>query len=616
MPFRRILLVKPSGKKGLSFAFDLIPLGLEYIAAYIEDAVEGVHTVDMEVEHESLQFFIDLYHPDLIGITMSATEHNEGLYLAEIAKKNGISTVVGGYHPTAVPELLLSLPQVDMVIRGEGELTMKELVEKGSPEGVLGVSYKRDGKIVHNKERPMIEDLDALPFPARRLRRYLYRSSERSGAIRGGEYDVLMTSRGCWGRCSFCCEPSMNQGRLRCRSPENVMKEILEIMKYHEGKPLNILFVDPNFMGDPKRIGRLCDLLREHNLDINFCALVRTDSMARNPELVKKMCEVGIIWFEMGIESSNMEDLNSTRKGTTTKTHREAVRNIRENGGSAGGTFVIGLPNQTEEEIKRFPKYAKEIGLTAAAFGVATPFPGTEFYEELNEKGLIFETDWDKFDEMHSVYKTKYLSKEKIEELATYCMAKFWTLDTFIDQEKVFQKITQGKTSLVNFIRERVLNVSFLNNAGTELFKENFDRHLKVFLKAYADPCVEAYSRKIGLHKVLEMSRFLNILGPQKIQCTLRYDEITISFIFKTTKKTVKYIRVIHGRQNDSTINFDFDLKEMGKNRRISIMGLMKRVLIPIARKGNIKKSWNMFRLFIAIGVEFLTWKLMKKRQR
>lgn len=112
------------------------------------------------------------------------------------------------------------------------------------------------------------------------------------------------------------------------------------------------------------------------------------------------------------------------------------------------------------------------------------------------------------------------------------------------------------------------------------------------------------------------MSRFLNILGPQKIRCTLRYDEITISFIFKTTKKTVKYIRVIHGRQNDSTINFDFDLKEMGKNRRISIMGMMKRVLIPIARKGNIRKSWNMLRLFIAIGVEFLTWKLMKKRQR
>jgi radical SAM superfamily enzyme YgiQ (UPF0313 family) len=603
--------VKPSGKKGLSFAFDLIPLGLEYIAAYIEDSVEDVHIVDMEVEREPLQFFIDLYRPELIGITMSATEHNEGLRLAEIAKKNGISTVVGGYHPTAVPELLLSFPQVDMVIRGEGELTMKELVEKGSPEGVLGVSYKRDGKIVHNKERPMIEDLDALPFPARRLRRYLYGSSGRSR-----EYDVLMTSRGCWGRCSFCCEPSMNRGRLRCRSPENVMKEILEIVKYHEGKPLNVFFVDPNFMGDPKRIDRLCDLLREHDLDINFCALVRTDSMARNPELVKKMCEVGIIWFEMGIESPNMKDLNSTRKGTTTKTHREAVRNIRENGGSAGGTFVIGLPNQTEEEVKRFPKYAKEIGLTAAAFGIVTPFPGTEFYEELNGKGLIFETDWDKFDEMHSVYKTKYLSKEKIEELATYCMAKFWTLDTFIDQEKVYQKITKRKTSLVDFIRERVLNVSFLNNAGTELFKENFDRHLKVFLRAYADPCVEAYSRKISLHEVLEMSRFLNILGPQKIRCTLRYDEVTISFIFKTTKKTVKYIRVMHGRPNDSTINFDFDLKEMGKNRRISIMGMMKRVLIPIACKGNIKKSWNMLRLFIAVGVEFLTWKLMKKRQR
>ena len=109
----------------------------------------------------------------------------------------------------------------------------------------------------------------------------------------------------------------------------------------------------------------------------------------------------------MGIESPNPKDLNATKKGITTKIHREAVRNIRENGGSAGGTFVIGLPNQTEEEIKSYPVYAKEIGMTAAAFGIVTPFPGTEFFQELDRKGLIFETNWVHFDEMHVVYKTK-----------------------------------------------------------------------------------------------------------------------------------------------------------------------------------------------------------------
>ena len=110
VPFKRILLVKPSGRKGLSFAFDLIPIGLEYIAAYIEDAVDQVHIVDMELDHRKFQDCLDFYRPDLVGISLSATEHNETLSLAKIAKKNGATTVVGGYHPTSVPDLMLSSP--------------------------------------------------------------------------------------------------------------------------------------------------------------------------------------------------------------------------------------------------------------------------------------------------------------------------------------------------------------------------------------------------------------------------------------------------------------------------------------------------------------------------
>jgi len=597
--------VKPSGRRGLSFAFDLIPIGLEYIAAYIEEAVEEVSIVDMEMERRRFSHLIGLYRPDLVGITMSATEHNEGLRLAKVAKKSGAATVVGGYHPTGVPELMLSYPQVDMVVRGEGELTMRELVEKGSPEGVLGASYKKDGKVIHNGDRPKIEDLDSLPFPARHLRQYSYKAADRRT-----DCDVLVTSRGCRGRCSFCCEPSMSHGRLRCRSPENVMEEILEIARYHEWRPVSVTLADPNFMGNPERADHLCDLLQEHDLNMRFCAMVRPDDIARNPGIVKKMCEAGIIWFEMGIESPNLKDLKSTKKGITTKVHREAARNIRRYGGSAGGTFVIGLPDQTEEEIRRFPVYAKEIGLTAAAFGIATPFPGTEFYKELDEQGLIFEDDWDNFDEMHSVYKTKHLSKERIEELATYCMAKFWNIDTFIDQEIVFQKRTKRGVSLVNFILERAINVRFISNNGIKLQKDNFGQHIKTFLEACVDPRVEAYTRKVGVHNVLEMSRFLRILGPQTIQCTLSLDDTTISFVFKTTKNTVEYIRVINGRQGDSTINFDINLKSMSEPVQRSKINIVKRLIAMTSRNQSIGRLWNTFRLLVAIGTEVLIWKL------
>jgi len=609
MPFRRILLVKPSGRKGLGFAFELIPIGLEYIAAYIEDLVEEIHIVDMELEQRSFHHFIELYRPDLVGITMSATEHSEGLRLAKMAEKNGITTVVGGYHPTGVPELMLSYPQLDMVVRGEGELTMRELVEKGCPEGVLGVSYKKDGKIIHNRDRPKIEDLDTIPFPARHLRQYQYKAEDRTT-----HYDVLVMSRGCRGQCTYCCEPSMSQGRLRCRSPENVMEEILEMMRYHEGNPLSAIFADPNFMGNPERVGRLCDLLQEHDPDIRFSAMVRSDYMAGNPEIVEKMCEVGITSFEMGIESPNPRDLHSTKKGLTTRVHREAVRNIRENGGNAGGTFVIGLPGQTEEEIKRFPVYAKEIGLMSAAFGIATPFPGTEFHEELDRQGLIFETNWDNFDEMHSVYRTEHLSKEKIEELATYCMAKFWNIDTFIDQARVSQKRTKKKTPLIDFVRERALNVRFMSNNGRELQKDNFGHHVKTFLEAYPDPRVETYTREVSVHNVLEMSRFLRILGPQTIQCTLSHDGAAISFVFETTRRTVEYIRVIHGRQN-STINFDIDLKWMSESRHESKAKMVKRLMAMISHNGSIMRLWNTFRFFVAVGTEVLMWKLTRNSQ-
>jgi radical SAM superfamily enzyme YgiQ (UPF0313 family) len=606
VPFKRISLVKPSGRKGLSFAFDLIPIGLEYVAAYIKDAVDQVHIVDMELDRRNFQECLDFYRPDLVGISLSATEHNEMLSLAKTAKKNGATTVVGGYHPTSVPDLMLSYPQIDVVIRGEGEQTMRELVEQGSPENVLGASYKKDGKIIHNKDRPRIEDLDSLPFPARHLRQYPYKSANRRT-----DCDVMMMSRGCSGLCSFCCEPSMSLGCSRCRSPENVMKEILEMAEFHANKPVEVIFADPNFIGNPRQVERLCDLLMHHDLNIEFGALVRADAMANHPQIVKKMCQAGIVKFEMGIESPNVKDLKSTKKGVATKFHKQAVKNIRENGGRAGGTFVIGLPDQTEEEIKGFPVYAKEIGLTAVAFGIATPFPGTEFYAELDKQGLIFETNWDNFDEMHSVFKTNHLKKETVEELATYCMAKFWNIDTFIDNEWISQKRTLRKKPIVDFAQERSLNLGFMTNNGNELQKGNFNQHVKTFLEAFVDPRVEAYTRTVGVHEVLEITKFLRILGPQKIQCTLNLDNTTVSFVFKTTSKSIEYIQVTHRRVEDSTINLDVDLNWLTKPDNSN---WLKMPAYLFKNNLSIRKLWNTFRLFVAAGTELLASTLPASR--
>jgi len=617
MAYRRVLLVKPKGKKGLGFAVDLIPIGLEYIAASIENVVEDVHIIDMELEQHSLKHFLDLFYPDLMGITMSATDHKEGLRLAKIAKENGITTILGGYHPTLVPDELLSHSQVDMVVRGEGEHTMKELVQKGCPKGVLGVSYKEDEKVIYNEDRPMIEDLDSLPFPARHLRRHKYNHMNSKGR----EIDVICTSRGCWGRCSFCCEPVMNKSHQRFRSPENVMRELLEIASFHNGKPLQILVVDPNFMGDPERINRLCDLLHDHKLDIEFSVMTRVDSVARHPQLIKKMCDNGFLDYELGIESPNLKDLENTRKGITLEMQRKAVKILRDNGAKVSGTFVIGLPGQTEEEIKRFPVYAKELGLINAAFGIATPFPRTKFYNDLDKKGLIVERDWTKYDEMHSVFRLDGISRKRLEELETYCMARFWTLNTLLDRAKVLQKRSGKKLSLKDFVEEIIGKVTCGRNAGCDLRNGEFENHLKAVLEAIVDAENEEKERKISMHDVIEMSRFLGILGSQKIQCTFIYKEQPpVSYIIKTTSSssgTVEYIKTISGKQDDATISINIDLNDVINSVNDDLSFNPIRTFIFLVKSTpSLKGIWNVFRLFAATSIDFSITFLHEKKDK
>jgi len=617
--------VKPEGRTGLGFALALIPLGLESIAASITDIVNEINILDMLTEkHHSFPYFIDLFHPDLVGISMSATEHKSGLSIASIAKKRGIATVLGGYHPTAVPDILLSHKQVDMVIRGEGELTMRELVQRGSPEGVLGISYKENNKVIHNPDRPLIGDLDSLPFPARHLRRQKYTSP----LIRDREVDEIHISRGCWGRCTFCCEPSMSRGHQRYRSPENVIEEIDQIYNViHKRKPLCILIGDPNFMGDAKRVDRFCDLLHELNFDIIFHAMVRADSMARHPEVVRKMCDNNIIYFCMGIESPNLEDLTITKKGIDTEIQKKAIQVIRDSGGAAAGTFVIGLPDQSEEEIKQFPTYAKKIGLMNATFGIATPFPGTEFYESLEREGLIFERDWTKYDENNSVFKIPKISKQRIEELRTYCMGKFWTPDTFFDRLAVTQKRDARKTSLSKFIMDRIVQLVFLANAGftQQVSSKNMATQFKVFIESMADPRVEECTRKIRMHQVIDMTRFLAILGPQTIQLTIRYNNRPLtSYIMKTTRKAVEYIKIIPGKQDKATINLDinFDFNQLRGNSddpykllKDSVQNYMYRIFTP-STVDDLRERLNMTKLTLATCVEIIATIKLKIFQR
>ncbi len=615
MPFQRVLLVKPQGAAGLGIIVGaLIPLGMEYIAACIEDIAE-VRCIDHDIDHFSYAYFrayVKRYKPDLVGFSMSATEHGDGLKLAKIAKECGVrATVMGGFHPTAVPEILLAHPQVDLVVRGEGEFTMREIVENGtlSPEGMLGVSYKDGSKLIHNADRPLVEDLDTIPFPARHIRwkPYLYKFSYAPEK----RADQISFSRGCYGTCTFCCEPRMSQSHIRFRSPENIIAELQEIVEFHHHRPIHMLVADPDIMGNPKHLDKILDALLElqeqlkHKLAFN--AMVTCRRVAKFPEVMGKMCRAGINKFCMGVESPSNQDLKMTKKATlTTELQQNAIQIIRDNNGVAGGTYVIGLPWHTKEEIKKFPDYGKKVGQMYAAFGIATPFPDTDFYDDLNKKGMIYEKDWNKFDEMHGVFSIDGIKKGEMECLNAYCLGRFYTPDTIFDQLSVKSRRENRKIHFLEFISAYINGLYYMTHGGLSLRKSQFNRDGFYFFKGFGEaPNVRQRTSKMHIHSFIEMSRFLHLLGSQKVQISIIQNQHPImSAIIKTNDHALEWIDTMRGKLDKVTIDVNVPYEIFGANSITSMLMMVINIVVKPLLSHRLKKFFNRLRLYLAIFIE------------
>ena len=234
----------------------------------------------------------------------------------------------------------------------------------------------------------------------------------------------------------------------------------------------------------------------------------------------------------------------------------------------------------------------------SAAFGIATPFPGTEFYQSLHQKGLIFERDWTKYDLNNSVFTLAAHSPQRIEELRTYCLGRFWTPDTFFDSLAITQRLDSKKPSLSQFIQSRIAQLLFLTTAGMaqQGNVNNMTSHVQIFLDAMAHPSIERNTRKIRMDQVIDMATFLRILGPQTIQLTLRHQhKAHTSLVIRTTSTSVDFIKIIRGQQPNATITFDVDIEEIEYHKPLyqAIMKLVQRygqyVFMPLFSGGYVK---------------------------
>ena len=372
-------------------------LGLAYIASVLEKHGHSVRIIDGVAEIISMEEIGEISKSfDISGITSTTSlallSHGTA---AAIKKENQkIPVVMGGPHASIVPQDVLEDQNVDYVAIGEGEYTFLELTEAlGAGEdigNVRGIAYKRGGELICNEQRPIEEDLDKIPMPARHLLpMHLYRSSE----VRSRRHPALhaMSSRGCPYNCSFCGNKILHRCKLRMHSAERVVEEMGVLVKDYNAKEIH--FWDDCFVSDEKRVYEICSLLHKNKLNIAWdCEATITKV---NLNLLKEIKRAGCIGVNYGIETGNDERMKKINKGWLNRDKiRQALKWTRQSGLRSRGYFIMGFVGETLSEMEDTIKFSKEIDLDFANFSLLVPLPGTLDYERAKKEGSFDPCYW------------------------------------------------------------------------------------------------------------------------------------------------------------------------------------------------------------------------------
>ncbi len=344
------------------------PTGLEYIAASMKGLVGKVTLFDLQYEEafqhpKALSEFIR-NGIDLLCVSIRWASQFDKVcdFLAQLPPE--VCTVVGGYKATEEVEYLFDrCPNIDMVVRGEGEDIIKQIVTGVPYKDIRGLSYRENGGIVHNENHPL-PDVTRIPFPDRSLRRHDYCLVQHGVRFGSLTFDTIMTARGCPFKCKFCTFSLNPLGQKRSyseRSIESVIEELKTITA-------DVVMVsDDNFFTNPKRSEELCDLIIENKIKKIFIAQTRID-VARHRRLLEKAEKAGFKVFLIGIESPHDRILKQLQKGITQKQIREAFAVLKQYDFFLHGYFIYGNIGETEEEMLYIPKFAKELKLDSISF--------------------------------------------------------------------------------------------------------------------------------------------------------------------------------------------------------------------------------------------------------
>lgn len=391
------------------------PLGIAWIAAVLrENGFKDVNLIDSVINNYSNEDVVDLlkkYKPDIIGVSFGTQNRFYAFDLIRLIKNNFPNTpiVAGGPHPTlTADDILKNIPEVDIVVRGEGELTTFDLVktidEKGDLKNVLGISFRaEDSRIIHNNNREPIQDLDSLPMPARDL--LPIDKYRQTIPLSDKICTSIISARGCPYNCVYCSTAEQWGHRIRHRSADNIIKEIKHLMSNY--KLDGVGFFDDVFTMDKNRVIEFCKKLIDSKLNISWWCEVRANTI--DEEIISWMKRAGCVHISMAIESGSEKILKNIKKAITIEQALEATRIIKQAGIKLKIFFMHSLPGETYEDIKKtvfLSRYLEnKFKVDESTQSLTMIYPGTALERIAKESGILAEDfSWSKFYEEKRVY--------------------------------------------------------------------------------------------------------------------------------------------------------------------------------------------------------------------
>jgi anaerobic magnesium-protoporphyrin IX monomethyl ester cyclase len=361
--YRHVLCVYPYYKEPTFLDF-FPPAGIEHIAAALEGSVGGITLVDLRQEKEfyPLSKLIQYIRQqiDLICVSVNWPFYFDQVCNLINALPADIPLIAGGRQATErAEELFERCPHINIIVRGEGDQTIREIAQGKDRETILGISYRKNGQIVQTPDRPL-PPIESIRYPNRRLRRASYHIQPKGIKLVNAEFDTIFSSRGCPHHCKFCTFTTNSLGQrwpYSPRTPESVVREIKEL---HAGV---IYFEDEDFFLDQQRTEQICDLLIAEGIKKTFIAMSRIDLAHAPARLFKKLQRVGFKAILLGLESPHNKILRQFEKGFTTQDIRQAFQVLHTYPFYFHGLFIYGNIGESREEMLSIAPFAREIGV-------------------------------------------------------------------------------------------------------------------------------------------------------------------------------------------------------------------------------------------------------------